>query len=380
MKGKKKTYFFLFPCFARKYHLSADYDIVSCCHCGLVYQDFDTNQSDYDYYYTHSNKYSNVPQKTITNNYITLSTNLIKNNAPKDSKILDIGAGCGHVLADLKESGYENLFALDPSEQSLAVIKSLGLNGILGNIYEIQEDCLKSFDVIISTGCFEHFLEPRIALECMSAYLKKDGLLCVCVPDISFLSTSEFPFYGVFHHEHINQFTRNSFQSFMAQFNYQEIDYDHVIHKENAESLYAAIYKNVAVLNRGKELVADENISFLVEKYIEKEKKRIHQSCVIIDELVKNEKNFVIWGVGTVVEHLGKISNLAQGNILAVVDNNTTKQGNYIYGCQIQSPTCLNEIQQDYTILICNSAISSVNAIKKEIEKNNWGSEVIHFL
>lgn len=107
---------------------------------------------------------------------------LIK-NAPKDSKILDIGCSSGIFLKDLEMLGFDlnNLFGVDISENAIANCKANGIkNAFVMDAQNITID--EKFDIIISSDCLEHLEDDKIALENWNSLLKIDGKMYIFVP------------------------------------------------------------------------------------------------------------------------------------------------------------------------------------------------------
>ena len=96
--------------------------------------------------------------------------------------LLDIGCGYGYFLAACREKGYE-VQGLDISDWAVRyATEKLRLPvavGDLGNHALFQ----KEFDVITMWHFLEHTPDPHGALRSAKAWLKKDGLLVVEVPN-----------------------------------------------------------------------------------------------------------------------------------------------------------------------------------------------------
>ncbi len=111
--------------------LPEEYDVVCCMQCRFIYADVDATQEDY-------NKYYNTCYKQLDSNSSSLNKigSRFKKNAEdiinllpnKTSAILDIGAGEGQILSILRENGYNNLYAFEPS---LACVKLMKENSII---------------------------------------------------------------------------------------------------------------------------------------------------------------------------------------------------------------------------------------------------------
>jgi SAM-dependent methyltransferase len=104
-------------------------------------------------------------------------------DAPKESKILDIGCSSGIFLKDLEQLGFkiENLFGVDISEKAIANCKN---NGIQNAFVMDAENIIipEKFDIIVASDCLEHLKDDRKAIKNWKELLKKDGKMYVFVP------------------------------------------------------------------------------------------------------------------------------------------------------------------------------------------------------
>lgn len=104
-------------------------------------------------------------------------------DAPKDSKILDIGSSSGIFLKDLEALGFknENLFGIDISEIAIANCKANGIANAF--VMDAQNITLaETFDIIIASDCLEHLQEDVKAIKNWKTLLKIGGTLYVFVP------------------------------------------------------------------------------------------------------------------------------------------------------------------------------------------------------
>lgn len=103
--------------------------------------------------------------------------------APKDSKILDIGCSSGIFLKDLENLGFkqDNLFGIDISEIAIENCKANGLNHCF--VMDAQNITLtETFDIIIASDCLEHLQDDKKALKNWKSLLKIGGQMYVFVP------------------------------------------------------------------------------------------------------------------------------------------------------------------------------------------------------
>ncbi|WP_293872964.1 class I SAM-dependent methyltransferase [Flavobacterium sp.] len=109
-------------------------------------------------------------------------------DAPKDSKILDIGSSSGIFLKDLEALGFknENLFGIDISDVAIANCKANGIANAF--VMDAQNITLtQTFDIIIASDCLEHLQEDVKAIKNWKTLLKIGGRLYVFVPAFMYL-------------------------------------------------------------------------------------------------------------------------------------------------------------------------------------------------
>lgn len=140
-------------------------------------------------------------------------------NAPKDSKILDIGCSSGVFLKDLENIGFDsnNLFGIDISEKAILNSKKNGLtNTFVMDAQNITLD--ERFDIIVASDCLEHLENDIKALNNWKNLLKSNGKLYVFVP--AFMSLWSY------HDEinmHFRRYTKNELRTKIENENFEII-------------------------------------------------------------------------------------------------------------------------------------------------------------
>lgn len=121
------------------YRLPDYYNIVVCDNCGMVYADTSASVEDYDWYYTNCNFYGDDSKDDNRERYDWME-DLLKKHLTKESVMLELGAGNGRYSMALKEHGYSQITATDPSEENVQRLRAAGIDAYVANIYsEVTE-------------------------------------------------------------------------------------------------------------------------------------------------------------------------------------------------------------------------------------------------
>jgi len=98
----------------------------------------------------------------------------------KDTRILDVGCGTGHLLLSLYEAGFKNLLGIDPfNRENIAYANGLRIEK--RDIFSEQGQ----WDVVMFHHSFEHLSDQRATLQQAFNILKPGGVALVRVPTVS---------------------------------------------------------------------------------------------------------------------------------------------------------------------------------------------------
>jgi SAM-dependent methyltransferase len=103
--------------------------------------------------------------------------------APRDSRVLDIGCSSGIFLKELEALGFksDNLYGVDISENAIANCKANGISN--SYVMDAQNITLReTFDISIASDCLEHLADDTKALKNWKSLLKTGGTMYVFVP------------------------------------------------------------------------------------------------------------------------------------------------------------------------------------------------------
>ena len=143
-------------------------------------------QSMKEFYAKWAEEYDN--QMTVELDYLSptgIAKSLIHHMANKQANILDIGCGTGLTVKTLFESGYDQLYGIDLSEEMVNVAKSRNYYVDL-QVGDVNQPLIyKSdfFDGVISSGTFTHGHVGPEPLDEICRILKTDGILACTIHD-----------------------------------------------------------------------------------------------------------------------------------------------------------------------------------------------------
>lgn len=347
--------------------LPRKYNVVTCKECGFAYADVNATQDDYNAYYCNNNNYSKDYLIHINKNPIQENRcSFLENYIDKTLRILDIGCGSGELLLYLKNRGYENVYGIDPSIESINDLRARGIMGWNRNIFdEIPVDSKHSFDVVCFTEVLEHIYNLDDFLNQVDCYLSCDGLAYVEVPAAEGIEEIKLPVAGVFNQEHINYFSLISLDNIFKKHGFIRIN--------SEDSCISTMGNGVLTLNA---IYKKTNANFTVEKdeisyksignYFETIQLSGTEKDEMLLSFVKEERqDIIIWGTGSyAMQLLGKYPELKE-KVAYFVDNNEMKIGKKICGKEIYSPLKIKEQNDLYPIIIC--AMVCADDIEKEI-------------
>lgn len=147
-------------------------------------------------------------------------------DAGKDLSFLEIGAGTGATLLELKNKGIAKKitgFDIVDVNQNKEKFESF----IIGNIEQDEIPFeLNSFDSIILADVLEHLIEPHKTIQKLIPYLKKDGHFYISLPNVRnyvvfykvFVKGSfEYTDEGIFDKTHIRFFCKRDMSNLIKQ-------------------------------------------------------------------------------------------------------------------------------------------------------------------
>ncbi len=165
---------------------------------------------------------------------IRTEVEMVKNNVPAGSNVLEIGCGDGLLINELQKSDF-NCFGIEPSHTATKRAVNKGLNVIQGYFPKTSFDC--KMDVVILTHVFEHIENPIDFIEAVKAILNPGGYMLFAQTNYLGLipKLQKENWYAWVPQHHYWHFTLQGLSSFMTaqSFELSTKEYVSLVHPDN---------------------------------------------------------------------------------------------------------------------------------------------------
>jgi len=209
-----------------------DYPYLECAACGHIFLGYQiSDASIVEMYQNHADTiYLDNDLFDIRVNDIAVpKLKYINNYAPPTTRLLDIGAGVGEIVAAADKIGRHAL-GVDADPVEVGFAQKRGINVVQtfvtsNNIYSLAE----GFNVVTFFNVIEHIKDPLGFLRIVSAALAEDTLVCIEVPrhpSISSICNMAFPnmvHRHIYPPEHLNIFTERSMEIMLRECSLQPV-------------------------------------------------------------------------------------------------------------------------------------------------------------
>ncbi len=207
--------------------------IKKCMDCGMCFvspRPVEIGQI-YPEHYANAYKLSN---EYLNRREFKRRLRLIKKNIPA-GKILEVGCSAGHLLAAIREQGYQ-VMGLEIDGRTAEFARAAYKLDIINQPLETAELPEKEFDGVVLFDVFEHVSDPSVCLRQIYKTLKPNGKLIIKVPNYGCFESRAWGqfWYGKDVPRHLLHFTEKTVKIILKKNKFTNIRVKH-----NGEANYA---------------------------------------------------------------------------------------------------------------------------------------------
>jgi SAM-dependent methyltransferase len=310
-----------------------EFSVVVCGDCGMTYADSVPNQETINLYYRKFSKYETGGAEP-GNRDIRIADFVCAQSFKTSASIVDVGCGSGSLLRELKQRGYSTVTGVELSDINCNYLMESGIPIINKSLFDLTlHDIPEKFDCIILNTVLEHLSDLHTAIRILSSLMNDNGVMIITVPNLNFFNKNvRFPFEEL-SMEHINYFTLDSLELLMKLHGYKLKDYDN-----NYLQTFVFCMKDSPKAS--------------IHEYMARCCEYLAPTIQLINSYYESLKPIVIYGAGTFCQYLLANTQLANCNIVNIVDSNTNYYGHSLNSLVIQSPqTLLNKAYHNVDII-----------------------------
>lgn len=357
--------------------LPAEYQIVSCSHCGMVFDTFDADETVFARHYQNDGKYEMAvsygaggSNDSDLHRWEKITYSIEQFIKDKDVSIIDIGAGKGGLLNFLRDRGYKKLIGVDSSGNCVNHINhNHKIKAICADFNNLHLS--EKYDVVILAQTLEHMYFCNACLANIRNIMTDDGFLYLEVPDASrYIDFKHLPFY-YFDHEHINHFQKMSLENLLNVNGFKIVSYKQF----EIENTPGFITPHLAAIAEKTDKIHNSSTTMNdcspLKNYI-KESRDQDKQLLKYDG---GEKAGFIWGVGALCQRLLANGFFTDIKISGLIDVDTKKHGSKINGLTIYPPDILSGADPENTFVIISTALYE-HEIRSQLKDLNFNGDI----
>ncbi|MDR2302280.1 MAG: class I SAM-dependent methyltransferase [Deltaproteobacteria bacterium] len=364
--------------------LAGDCSTVICKNCSMAFNQTTAPAEVYDSYYASLSKYAISFSPPSGESRFTKTAKLFSALCPdKNLSILDVGCGSGGILASLRDLGYDRLTGLDPSPSCVELVKNeLGIEAKVGTLDDPPFKP-ESFDVVVSTGVFEHLLSPIKALSSIAKLLasgRERGGAFIMVPDASrYVDYLDSPLQD-FNVEHINHFNPRTLSYLFELQGWTSSFFggDKLsLTSKWTEPIAYGLFSHNNSKNISVKTKFDMSFKSKILDYIDKSTKLLDKIDKNLRKNLLNDDEVILWGCGQLSSLLLSQTVLGEKKLRAVLDSNPVYRNRRLVGAPVGGP----ELKGDFDGPVVISSIREHHSIESQIKDNlGWNNRIISLI
>lgn len=217
---------------ARRIPDKIHYKINKCLKCGLVFSSPILPLKKQALFYKKSLCSYDDQIPYLIRTYFNIIEK-IKDDLPKNPKVLEVGCGNGFFLKALKDRGFtKKVFGVEPSLKMVSSLDSDLRKQITIAIFTPSLFPKETFDLILCFHTLDHMIDPIEFVKGANSMLKKNGYIIAVVHDTEGLSVKMFgENSAIFDVEHIFLFNKKNLKEIFLRNKFKAVKVFNVVNK-----------------------------------------------------------------------------------------------------------------------------------------------------
>ena len=199
------------------------HEMVRCLNCDLVYVTTPPDKLKLSEAYHAADYDSSEEALDAAETYIN-HMNEVVSKLNLNCKILEIGAGSGDFLYNLKKKGFTDLIGIEPSISAINSAHPEIKSHLQEGIFQVDDFQEMNYDLVCCFMTLEHVYDPREISESVNKILKKGGYFVIVIHNYRSLVNrvlgKKSPIIDI---EHMQLFSKKSIGLLFNKTNYQDI-------------------------------------------------------------------------------------------------------------------------------------------------------------
>ncbi|MDT9027889.1 class I SAM-dependent methyltransferase [Rossellomorea yichunensis] len=183
--------------------------------------------------------YDNLYGEKEEGYYQGLNLSLLQKVSPQSTCVLEVGCAEGRLGASIQKQFQAKVYGIELYKESAEKAKSCLTDVLVGDIEEVELTYPKLFfDHILFGDVLEHLKDPWSVLKKVKPYLKENGSILACIPNVGHISILiellagnwNYTKQGLLDQTHLRFFTRKSILQLFDSSGYQVVEMENLLY------------------------------------------------------------------------------------------------------------------------------------------------------
>jgi SAM-dependent methyltransferase len=337
-----------------------DLTLLRCQNCGFFQLKQIVDPKLYQNY-----KFESANTKTILDWTKKISKQLINSYQLADKRIIEVGAGDGSFLENLKNGN--EVIAVEPSKNQVYKLQEKGIKVIPGFFDEnIANNFCKKFDFIVVRHVLEHIDELKKFCKNIICLAKPDGHIYLELPYVNDIISQRN--YLNFFYEHVNYFSIEDVKKLFNRYGFGICDFG--FNKINNGSFFVILKKQ-----KKNKLIKDKLIKKEIKRFIDGFSSYVKKLEKLKERL--RDKTGVGYGAANKSWSVLNLGEFSKNEIKVILDKNKNLKNKHLSGLniQIKKPEFIKQINPDYVIVF---ATAYYKEVVSDLKAQGYNGKIIN--